>query len=151
MKINIKKDHFEQAVTPDGLKNIIGEFGNRMFGLDDCEYLASSLTSANDFADHVDALFSAGAKNADVFNEIEQAASSMICAGFDLIRMIELWRGRHFLGDTATLIERYCVPKIGVMSVTEQRVTVVCRDAGASDVFIDANPRSVAQRLLRSL
>lgn len=151
MKISIKKDHFEQAVTPDALKSAVREFDGHGFYVDDHEDLVAYLSPKDDLADKIDDLFASCATNADVFFEIEQAARCMIGAGFDLIRIIELWRGRHFLGNGATLIERDGGPKIGIMAETDQRVTVIYSGSCASELAGEANPNVIAQRLLRAL
>jgi hypothetical protein len=151
MKLNTSIDQFEKAATPEELKKIVFEMGDHGFCVPEFDSLVDSLASADDFSDRIDEMFAEGVTNADVFFEIEQAAGCMIGAGYDLLRILELWRGRHILGDSAELVERLGAPKIGVMIVENDGVTVIRDKAAASDSSILANPKAVAQRMLKSL
>ena len=112
---------FEQARTPEALTKLLEEKAEDGFCIAEFDELVGHL---EDYDELVGYLFSNGATNDEVFWNVENAALAMIGVGYELIRILELWRGRHMLGDTAEVIAIRGRPKFGVMCAIDDQLVV---------------------------
>ena len=149
MMKSINHDDFERARTPEKLKEIFDERDGLSYMLGELCDLVLRLTDG-DGAEFVDQEFKGEVNNGEVYFQLEQKGYETIGAGLELISLVELWRGRHELGDDAILVERHGFTKIGVMAVKDGQVTVQYNDVAGSVSVSEGEPTKLARRILRS-
>ena len=150
MNHEINHHNFARARTPGKLQEIFQERANYSYVLRELLELLVAISDirSDEFANDE---FYGRSDNGEVFNRLECYAEQAMAGGYELICLIELWRGRHELGDGATLVELPESHRVGTMAVQNGEITVRCDDVADTQAVGCGDPIKLGRSMLRKL